>query len=100
MYQLVFLSLEVLSNETWRGRVPSSVYQKNVLALMVIDEFYQRAYHVTLGSNVIKLHSALERKPCTSYQTIFSSLPPPPFPRACARGKIRMACETTLGRAQ
>ena len=25
---------------------------------------------------------------------IFHSLPPPPFPRACARGKIRMACET------
>ena len=33
VYQLVFLSLEVLSNETWRDRVPSSVYQKNVLAL-------------------------------------------------------------------
>ena len=25
---------------------------------------------------------------------IFPSLPPPPFPRTCARGKIRMACET------
>ena len=30
--------------------------------------------HVTLGSNVTKLHSALERKPCTSYQTYFSFL--------------------------
>ena len=29
----VSASLEVLSNETWRDRVPSSVYQKNVLAL-------------------------------------------------------------------
>ena len=29
---------------------------------MVIDEFYQRACHVTLGSNVLKLHYALERK--------------------------------------
>ena len=76
MYQLVFLSLEVLSNETWRDRVPSSVYQKNVLALDVIDEFYQRACHVTLGSNVVKFHSALERKPCTSYQTYISA----PFP--------------------
>ena len=28
---------------------------------------YQRACHVTLGSNVTKFHSALERKPCTSY---------------------------------
>ena len=28
---------------------------------------------------------------------IFPSLPPPPFPRACARGKIRMACETRCG---
>ena len=33
VYQLVFLCLEVLSNEAWRDRVPSSVYQKNVLAL-------------------------------------------------------------------
>ena len=78
-----FLSLEVFSNETWRDRVPSSVYQKNVLALdasMVIDEFYLCAYHVTLGSNVIKLNSALERKPCTSYQTYFSFPSPAPFP--------------------
>ena len=27
VYQLVFLSPEVLSNETWRDRVPSSVCQ-------------------------------------------------------------------------
>ena len=47
---------------------------------MVIDEFYLRACHVTLGSNVIKLHSALERKPCTSYQTYFSFPSPAPFP--------------------
>ena len=32
---------------------------------------------------------------------IFPSLPPPPFPRACApRGKIRMACETRSATAQ
>ena len=31
VYQLVFLSPEVLSNETWRDRVPSSVCQKNVV---------------------------------------------------------------------
>ena len=31
VYQLVFLSLEVLSNETRRDTAPSSVYQKNVL---------------------------------------------------------------------
>ena len=47
---------------------------------MVIDEFYQRTCHVTLGSNVTKLHSALERKPCTSYQTYFSFPSPAPFP--------------------
>ena len=33
VYQLVYLSPEVLSNETWRDRVPSSVCQKNVLAV-------------------------------------------------------------------
>ena len=33
VYQLVFLSHEVLSNETWRDTVPSSVYQENVLAV-------------------------------------------------------------------
>ena len=40
VYQLVFVSHEVLSNETWRDRVPSSVCQKNVLAVdvVVIDE--------------------------------------------------------------
>ena len=44
------------------------------------------------GKQRNKLHSALERKPGTCYQTYFFSLPPPPFPRACApRGKIRMA---------
>ena len=32
VHQLVFLS-PVLSNETWRDRVPSSVCQKNVLAV-------------------------------------------------------------------
>ena len=68
--------------------------KRTFLPWMVIDEFYQRPCHVTLGSNVIKLHSALERKPCTSYQTYFSFPSPPPFPRACARGKIRLACET------
>ena len=47
---------------------------------MVIDEFYQRPCHVTLGSNVTKLHFALERKPCTSYQTYFSFPSPAPFP--------------------
>ena len=57
VYQLVFLSPEaLLSNETWRDMVPSSVYQENFVAV-VIDEFYQRACHVTLGN---KLHSALE----------------------------------------
>ena len=33
VYQLVFLSPEVLSNKTWRDTVPSSVYQQNVLAV-------------------------------------------------------------------
>ena len=63
--QLVFLSPEaLLSNETWRDTVLSHVYQETLVAV-VIDEFYQqRACHVTLGRNV---HSALERKPCTSY---------------------------------
>ena len=52
VYQLVFLSPEaLLSNETWRDMVPSPVYQEN-LAAVVIDEFYQHACHVTLGSNV------------------------------------------------
>ena len=33
VYQLVFLSPKVLSNETWRDTVPSSVYHENVLAV-------------------------------------------------------------------
>ena len=33
VYQLVFLSPEVLSNETWRDTVTSSVYQENVLVV-------------------------------------------------------------------
>ena len=78
VYQLVFLSPEVLSNETWRDRVPSSVCSSCGWSLM---NFTSVACHVTLGSNVTKLHSALERNPCTSSQTrIFPSLPPPPFP--------------------
>ena len=80
VYQLVFLSPEaLLSNETWRNMVPSSVYQENLVAV-VIDEFYQRACHVTLGSNLTKLHSTLEQKPCTSYETYFSFPSPAPFP--------------------
>ena len=31
--------------------VPSPVYQENLVAV-IIDEFYQHACHVTLGSNV------------------------------------------------
>ena len=48
-----FLSPEALYNETWRDTVPSSVYQENLVAV-VIDKVYQRACHVTLGSNVTK----------------------------------------------
>ena len=52
VYQLVFLSPEgLLSNQTCKNVVPSPVYQENLVA-MVIDEFYQRACHVTLGSKV------------------------------------------------
>ena len=64
---------------------------------MVIDEFYQRACHVTLGSHVTKLHSALERNLAHLTRRIFPSLPPPPFPRACARGKIRRLGTFGLG---
>ena len=95
VYQLVFLSLEVLlSNETWRDTVPSPVYQENLVAV-VIDEFYQHSCHVTLGSNVTNYIPLWNENLAHVTRRIFPSLPPPPFPRACApRGKIRMACET------
>ena len=60
VYQLVFLSPEVLSNETWRDRYRVLFIKRTLYIAVVIDEFYQHACHVTLGSNVIKLHSALE----------------------------------------
>ena len=86
--QLVFRSPEgLLSNETCNNVVPSPVYQENLVA-MVIDEFYQRACHVTLGSTVTIYIPLWNEKPCTSFHTYFSS---PPFSRSCApRGKIRM----------
>ena len=95
VYQLVFLSPEaLLSNETWRDMVPSPVYQEN-LAAVVIDEFYQHACHVTLGSNVTNYIPLWNENLAHVTRRIFPSLPPPPFYRACApRGKIRMACET------
>ena len=77
VYQLFFLRPEaLLSNETWTDMVPSPVYQENLVAV-VIDEFYQRTCHVTLGSNV---NSALERKRGICYQTYFSFPFPAPFP--------------------
>ena len=95
VYQLVFLSPEaLLSNETWRDTVPSPVYQENLVAV-VIDEFYQHSCHVTLGSNVTNYIPLWNENLAHVTRRIFPSLPPPPFPRACApRGKIRMACET------
>ena len=97
VYQLVFLSPEaLLSNETWRDTVPSPVYQENLVAV-VIDEFYQHSCHVTLGSNVTNYIPLWNENLAHVTRRIFPSLPPPPFPRACApRGKIRMACETRL----
>ena len=96
VYQLVFLSPEaLLSNETWRDTVPSPVYQENLVAV-VIDEFYQHSCHVTLGGNVTNYVPLWNENLAHVTRRIFPSLPPPPFPRACApRGKIRMACETT-----
>ena len=95
VYQLVFLSPEaLLSNETWRDTVPSPVYQENLVAV-VIDEFYQHSCPVTLGSNVTNYIPLWNENLAHVTRRIFPSLPPPPFPRACApRGKIRMACET------
>ena len=95
VYQLVFLSPEaLLSNETWRDTVPSPVYQENLVAV-VIDEFYQHSCHVILGSNVTNYIPLWNENLAHVTRRIFPSLPPPPFPRACApRGKIRMACET------
>ena len=97
VYQLVFLSPEaLLSNETWRDTVPSPVYQENLVAV-VIDEFYQHSCHVTLGSNVTNYIPLWNENLAHVTRRIFPSLPPPPFPRACApRGKIRMACETRI----
>ena len=46
--------------------VPNPVYQENV----VIDEFYQRACQCDFGKQRNKLHSALERKPCTNLAEI------------------------------
>ena len=84
VYQLVFLSPEVLILEGHGTEFCLSIYtiphETYGLSVMVIDEFYQRTCHVTLGSNVTKLHSALERNPCTSYQTYFSFPSPAPFP--------------------
>ena len=96
VYQLGFLSPEaLLSNETWRDTVPSPVYQENLVAV-VIDEFYQHSCHVTLGSNVTNYIPLWNENLAHVTRRIFPSLPPPPFPRACApRGKIRMACETS-----
>ena len=99
VYQLhvVFLSPEaLLSNETWRDMVLSPVYQENLVAV-VIDEFYQRSCHVTLGSNVTNYIPLWNENLAyfTRRTCIFPSLSHPPFPRACApREKIRMACET------
>ena len=97
VYLLVFLSPEaLLSNETWRDTVPSPIYQENLVAV-VIDEFYQHSCHVTLGSDVTNYIPLWNENLAHVTRRIFPSLPPPPFPRACApRGKIRMACETNM----
>ena len=99
VYQLVFLSPEaLLSNETWRDIVQSPVYQENLVAV-VIDEFYQHACHVTLGSNVANYIPLWNENlaDVTRHNLCFLPFPLSPFPRACApQGKIRMACETSI----
>ena len=100
-YQLVFLRPEaLLSNETWRDMVQSPVYQENLVAV-IIDEFYQRSCHVTLGSNVTNYIPLWNENLAHVTRRIFPSLPPPPSPRACVpRGKIRMACETNCNQSR
>ena len=80
VYQLVLLSPEaLLSNETWRDMVPSPVYQENPVAV-VIDEFYQHACHVTLGSNVTNYIPLWNENLVHVTRRLFPSFPPPPFP--------------------
>ena len=78
VYQLVFLSPEVLSNETWRDRVPSSVCQKNVLAVwMIIDEFYQRCMSCDFGKQRNKITFRFGTKTLHILPDVFFL----PFPR-------------------
>ena len=69
--------------------VPSSVYQENLVAV-VIDVFY---IHACMSSNFgkqrNKLHSALDRKPCTPYHVpdVFFLPFPLPFSPAHAHHK-------------
>ena len=77
VYQLVFLSPEaLLSNETWRDMVPSP----ENLAAVVIDEFYQHACHVTLGSNVTNYIPLWNENLAHVTRRIFPSLPRPLSP--------------------
>ena len=82
VYQLVFLSPEALfSNEIWRDMVPCPVYQEN-LVVVVIDEFYQHACHVTLGSNITNYIPLWNENLAHVYQTYFSFPSPAPLPNA------------------
>ena len=64
----------LLSNETWRDMVPSHVYQENLVAVIMN---LPACMSCDFGKQRDKLHSALERKPGTCYQTYFF-LPFPP----------------------
>ena len=66
----------LLSNEIWRDMVPSPVYQENPVAV-VIDKFYQRACHVTLGSNVTNYIPLWNKSLAHLTSRIFPSFPPP-----------------------
>ena len=61
-YRLVSQAIRIFPRaHAWRDRVPSSVCQKNVFSCgWSLMNFTSVACHVTLGSNVAKLHSALE----------------------------------------
>ena len=69
----------LLSNEIWRDMVLSPVYQENPVAV-VIDRFYQRTCHVTLGSNVINYIPLWNKNLAHLTRRIFPSFPLPLFP--------------------